>query len=77
MEAEQKRKEAEKKREAEEEEQRKKKNQKKLRQENTSLRDRGKWLNREEQEAMEEMQADKLLSYSTVKLQTAVFRFQG
>lgn len=71
-EAEKKKKEAEKKREAEEEE-RRKRDQEKLRQENTSLRDRGKRLDREEQEAMEEMQtADELLSDGTVKLQTAL-----
>jgi len=71
-EAEKKKKEAEKKRKAEEEEWRKR-DQEKLRQENTSLRDRGKRLDREEQEAMEEMQtADELLSDGTVKLQTAL-----
>ena len=36
------------------------------------MRDRGNCLDREEQEAMEEMQADKLLSDGTVELQTAL-----
>jgi len=53
-EVEKKKKEAEKKREADEEESRTR-GQKKLRQEKTSLRGRGKHLDREEQEAMEEM----------------------